>query len=210
MSLWKRVRCNLGHIHNIFSVGELTEPHYCNVAEMMKSQTRHLHKKRPMVECQNNKFTNAPTEKKRMTKQTEELHNDSRLTVVLIGDKVYDLIPSTTWNKASLTSTPPTTRPHVRTLNAIPVRSKDQQIQKNKEDLLMHKLTESQGSKNETPLAKAKKNVASGGTFSDEVNKLLKEKEKAVKAKDQAEVKRIRKALRKLDYRRYQTTNQEE
>ena len=232
MSLLKKVRCTQGHIHEVYSVGELIMPYYCTVEEMLEASRkaqrlkpvtfsrdpiesqelpkRSLQAKSPMILCShNNKTPNTPTEKGKAMKTTEDLHQDSRPTVVLIGDQVYDLILSETWNKQNLNTTPPPERPHVRYLNAIPVRTKEEQKQKNLADKHMHKLCEQIPQEKSTPLAKVKKNLANGANYEMEVKKLLGMKAKATKEKDEIELRRIRKALRKLGYKKYAEQSKE-
>jgi hypothetical protein len=143
-----------------------------------------------------------------MTKDsTNSFHNDNRSTVVLIDNKVYELIPSETWTWEKLYDEPPTTRPHARTLAPIPVRTREEQEELNKQHLQLHKLCERIPKGRSTPLAKAKEALHDGKGVPEQIQALLKQKEKSTKAGDIKEAKRIRKALRALDYKRY--VNQE-
>lgn len=145
-----------------------------------------------------------------VTENTTSFHNDNRGTVVLIDNKVYELVPSERWTFELLSAEPTATRPHARTLTPIPVRSKAEQAARNKESAYLDELCDRIPKGRNTPLSKVKAAVSRGGKLPEEIQSLLEKKEAALAAGDIKEAKRIRKALRALDYRRYQGTDNKE
>jgi hypothetical protein len=133
-------------------------------------------------------------------------HSDSRSTVVLINGKIYELTPSE-WTKQTLRDAFPKDRPHVRILNPIIVRTEFQQELKNKDDQFLHELFQQIPKENYGKAIKA--DIKAGVVNADdEVQKLLDLKEKAQKAGDGKECRRIRQLLRKLDYKRSKQTKE--
>lgn len=133
-------------------------------------------------------------------RQTGSLHKDKRETAVLVGDKVYSLVP-TNLTIGQLSKQDPSTRPHVRFLNPIPLRSEYEQEMKNNEEHTFHeiyKLIESNGANDK--VTSVKKAIRMGVNVPDEVKKLLELKETT---KDPEKKRKIRQQLRKLDYKRY-------
>lgn len=61
-------------------------------------------------------------------------HNDEKDTVILVGEKVYDLVLSTR-TLTDLIEMPSEQRPHVRHLNRIPIRSAAEQKTRNESSL---------------------------------------------------------------------------
>ena len=132
-------------------------------------------------------------------KQTHHLHNDNKPTIVEINGKYYDLIPNE-WTTDMLIATPPLECPHVRRLSLIPERTEQEQIVHNKEQDQIHTLLNK--SRKRAPLGTTmRRAIADGIGIPDKVRELLAMKAKAT---DRRELRRIRKALRKLDYKRYQ------
>ncbi len=236
MSLLKRIRCNLGHTHEIFSVLEVIEPMQCFLQttkpngiqlgtawideaeeisqevwdrnnETFKSQediNKRLQRSKEVIESNINQKEH-PILQRRKGKQmdtTQDLHQDSRPTVVLINKKLFDLTPSTlSWQYVQ--DLAPSERPHVRFLNPIPVRTKEQQKLKNQGEQEMHLRCKDVPKSRTTPLSEAKNNMRDGANPEIEIKKLQGLKAKAVKDGDEVEARRIRKALRKLGAKRY-------
>ena len=133
-------------------------------------------------------------------KQTGSLHKDQRGTAVLVGYKIYNL-SLTNLTIEQLSKQDPKTRPHIRFLNPIPLRSEFEQEMKNNEEHSFHeiyKLIESQPLNNK--VTSVKKAIRMGANVPDEVKKLLELKETIT---DPDQKRKIRQQLRKLDYRRY-------
>lgn len=135
-----------------------------------------------------------------MAEMNHNLHNDERPTLVQIGDMLYELVPSATTFE-QVKAMPVNEAPHVRHLNAIPIRSKEEQERKNKEFESMHKLYQNTSSKKKTQTMEEV--VQDGGEVSETVKKLLEEKKEAKKSGDKKKLRLLRKQLRKLDYKRY-------
>jgi len=132
--------------------------------------------------------------------QSDSLHNDAKETVVMVEGKVYCLVPSDlTFNQ--LINAHPSKRPHVRRLSPIPLRSSFQQEKHNKEVESIYDINKKHSTGRDSgKITSTKKAIKMGANVSEEVEKLLKLKEKT---KDSKELSKIRKQLRKLDYKRY-------
>lgn len=204
MALLKIICCKKGHRHEVYSVQEpINEPWDCP-DELQISRTTFTKEKDLIEYGHSNKPHNTPKEKREM--ETNHLHNDSRPTVVIINQIIYDLVPSE-WTKETLLEAEPIKRPHVRILNSIPERTKLQQEAKNKDEKYLHELYV-QIPKASTPASKSKHRIEKGESNHEiEIKKLLGLKERAQKEGNSQELRRIRIALRKLDYKRY--TNKE-
>ena len=142
----------------------------------------------------------------RQVEYTTNFHNDDRETFVTVEGKIYELIqvaPSlsefmATWPKDKA-------NPKVRTLTPIPIRSKAEQQKCNEDADFISQLASRSNGSNPEKVTSVKKAISLGADIPKEVQRLLDLKEKT---KDEAELRRIRKQLRKLDYKRY--INQEE
>lgn len=144
-----------------------------------------------------------------MRKQIEEtngFHSDSRGTVVIVNNKVYDLVPSDLTYQ-SLKNSKPSERPHVRFLAPIPVRTNTEQEKINKDEDKFHELYEKMETpKNSGKITSITKAIKLGADVPKEIERLFKEKEEAQKKGDQKAARAIRQQLRKLNYKRYLST----
>lgn len=136
-------------------------------------------------------------------KITRSFHKDGRPTFVLVDNKLYAIMESIQ-TLDDLKKIPLEKRPHVRYLNEIPERSSDEQKQKNlrdfsDEEIIYKDLNTNSGKEKVTSLKKA---IKLGVNVSEEITKLLKEKEEAKKCGDKEKARKIRIQLRKLDYKR--------
>ena len=130
-----------------------------------------------------------------------ELHNDKKVTLVQIGNLLYELVPSTI-TVEQVKSMPYDQVPHVRFLNPIPIRSKEDQEKRNKDNEGLHKLYQKAVSKRNSTQT-IEDVVEGGGEITETIKKLLAEKATAKKSGDRKKLRLIRKQLRKLDYKRY-------
>ena len=130
---------------------------------------------------------------------TNGFHNDNRETFVEVDGKIYSLIP-TGQNLQTLINSWPKEKdqPKVRWLQPIPVRSKEEQKKHNEDADFVHNLGRPKGDENK--ITSTKKAILLGADIPSEVLRLMELKEKT---KDEGELRRIRKQLRKLDYKRY-------
>lgn len=134
-------------------------------------------------------------------KITHSKHNDSKETLVQVENILYQLVPVET-TLEDIKRMSPKEAPHIRFLNPIPLRSKEEQEIKNKEVETFASLAEKCSPRNDK-VTSLKKAQVLGSDVSEEVKKLIKEKEEAKKKKDLKRVRQIRKLLRKLDFKRY-------
>lgn len=131
--------------------------------------------------------------------RTGSFHKDGRATMVIVGDKIYSLTP-TTLTIQQLSNQDPKERPHVRFLNSIPVRSEYEQEMKNGAEHDFHEIYKLIDSTHNDKVTSVKKAIRMGANVPDEVAKLLELKRTT---KDPDEKRKIRQQLRKLDYKRY-------
>lgn len=215
--LLKRHRCSLGHMHEYYCVGEIIDPSQCPtayLAEIKEINRQHEISSRisiqqeKMIELKKSKTPQTPSSKEQQMKTHHNLHNDSRPTIVLIGEKFYDLVVNN-WTKNQLLKANPKERPHVRLLNPIPDRSKGEQELRNEADEFLHELYAQIPQQNQ---AKEIKEKIKAGIVnpSDEVERLEALKLKAKKDGNVNECRRIRKLLRKIDYKRNINQTKEE
>jgi len=131
-----------------------------------------------------------------------EFHNDERPTVILIAGKIFELVPAKVTFK-ELLKTEAKDRPHVRHLSPIPLRTREQQETYNDDcqslSAINKKYANGRDSGKITSLNKA---VKMGADVPKEVERLIMEKNNT---EDPKELSKIRKQLRKLDYKRYAT-----
>jgi len=141
-------------------------------------------------------------EKRIERKTTRSFHKDGRPTFVLVDGKLFAIMESIQ-TLEDIKRMPLDKRPHIRHLNEIPERSPDEQSYKNKKDLQeeieIYSQIPTHGKEKVTSLKKA---IQLGVNVTDEVKKLLKEKEEAFKCGDKTKARKIRMQLRKLDYKR--------
>jgi len=123
-----------------------------------------------------------------------------RTTVVLIDGTIYNLIESDL-TIDYLKKQSPRDRPHVRLLSPIPIRTQYEQEMKNNNEEALHKLyKQTTGSGNKEKITSLRKAAKMGADVPGEVKRLLALKEKT---KSKKELSKIRKQLRKLNYKRY-------
>jgi hypothetical protein len=135
----------------------------------------------------------------RQVEYTTNFHNDDRETYVEVGGKIFELIqvsPSLNEFMASWPKDKP--NPKVRLLQPIPVRSKPEQQKQNEDaDFISRLASKSNGG---DKITSTKKAITLGADIPKEISRLLELKEKTT---DEGELRKIRKQLRKLDYKRY-------
>lgn len=129
---------------------------------------------------------------------TNSLHKDNRQTVILIDGKLYELVLSDLTLDDIKEIEDINKRPHVRILGSIPNRTPQQQIEYNKESQLLHDLASQARGKRKKSIT-IEKIVSNGESVPQVILDLLEKKKKA----SQEESKKIRKQLRKLNYKRY-------
>lgn len=130
---------------------------------------------------------------------TYKFHNDDRQTVVRIGKQIFNLVPANVTFK-ELMRREFKDIPHVRHLNPIAVKSREETATDNKMYEELHKTRQEGGGDKVTSLRKA---LAIGANVPEEVKKLMAEKDQALKSGDDKRAREIRRRLRKLDYKRY-------
>ena len=141
-------------------------------------------------------------------KVTQALHKDTRKTMVMVGKALFDLTPSRL-TIDDIIKMEPKDLPHVRTLNAIPDRTAEEQILHNQGEAKFHILCQKiPRPKNAGKVTSLKKAASLGADVPAEIAKLLQQKEEAKKKKDSKTMRMIRVQLRKLDYKRF--TSKEE
>ena len=135
-------------------------------------------------------------------KFTFGFHEDERKTMVEIGKRFYYLTDSGL-TMEDIRAMDFQDRPHLRKLRAIIIRTRSEQKKANEQSEFFCKaVKEIKSGKNEK-VTSMKKAVKMGANVPEEVAKLIKAKKKAQEAGDEKESRRIRKLLRKLDYKRY-------
>jgi len=147
------------------------------------------------------------TDVEEVTKEVEKedsityaLHSDDKETLVEIEGDLFKLVPTGKTIRELKKEKDHKNIPHVRRLNPIPLRSKEDQIKHNREAADIHRL--SQGGVKSDKLT-MKKAILTGENVEKEVLRLLEEKKKAQKLGDEKGARMIRRQLRSLDYRRY-------
>lgn len=135
---------------------------------------------------------------------TYKLHKDDRDTVVEINGAIYKLVATGQSLKDIMGERDFKKVPHVRYLNPIREVPKSVQVVRNKEAEEIHDLAVSAKANNKSgKVTSLKKAAAMGANVPEEIDRLMKEKEKARKAGDETRCRAIRRQLRKLDYKRY-------
>ena len=147
------------------------------------------------------------TDVEEVTKEVEKedsityaLHSDERETLVEIEGDLFKLVPTGKTIRELKKEKDHKNIPHVRRLNPIPRRSRDEQIQHNRDAADIHRLSQGGVKSDKVTLKKA---MLSGENVEKEVLRLLEEKKKAQKLGDDKGARMIRRQLRSLDYKRY-------